>query len=401
MASIEKKLKILYIITKSNWGGAQRYVFDLATHLPKDQFEPIVVLGGSGLLKEKLEMAGIQTITLPDLERDMSLTKEVRAFLNICSVLKKIKPDIVHLNSSKAGGLGALAARFYNLSLKLSTFNFTLSTSKVLFTAHGFAFKEKRKPLIKKILEYLSWLTILLSDTTIVVSQDDKEKAGQFLFVQPKIVLIHNGIGSIAFKEKDKARQMLAGKTPVAANSLWIGTIGELHKNKGLEYAIAAIGKIVHQETARKIKPEGILYVVLGGGEERSNLEAFIQREKLEGTIILAGERPEAAELLKAFDIFLIPSLKEGLPYVLLEAGQAGLPTVATSVGGIPEVVKDMVSGIILKEKRPKEIADALTFLIEHPEKMKEFGEELQKTVREKFTLQGMVEKTIAIYSGI
>ena len=115
---------------------------------------------------------------------------------------------------------------------------------------------------------------------------------------------------------------------------------------------------------------------------------------------MLIGEYLNAASLLYAFDIFLLPSLKEGLPYALLEAGVAGLPVIATNVGGVPEIIEDMKSGIIIKEKRPKEIEEALKFLIDHPEKRKEFGEQLQKTVVQNFTLERMVKETVALYKA-
>ncbi len=393
-----KKLKILYIITKGNFGGAQRYVFDLATNIPKDIFEPIVAIGGSGILKDKLELAGIQTLAIPDLERDISFIKEIRAFINIFKTIKEIAPDIVHLNSSKAGALGSLASRFYNLSLKLETFNFQLSTCKVLFTAHGFPFKEKRKFLQRKILEYASWFTIFCSHTTIVVSRDDRERAEKFVFVQSKIKLIHNGIAVPKFKTRTEARKIIAEKIgcQIAENQLWIGSVAELHKNKGLEYAISGIAKIFSE----KPLASEFVYIIIGGGEERENLETLIKQEKLEDKVFLAGEYNGASELLKAFDIFLLPSLKEGLPYALLEAGVAGLPTVATNVGGVRDVMDDMKSGIIVKEKRPKEIADAVRYLSEHEDKRKEFGEQLAKKVETEFRLERMVKETVAVYKN-
>jgi len=391
----QKKLKILFIITKSNFGGAQRYVYDLATHLPKDQFESVVALGGSGILKAKLEAAGIQTIILPDLERDISIVKEWRAFVNIFKVIKETRPDIVHLNSSKAGALGALAARFYNFFLKLST--------KIIFTAHGWAFKEKRKSVSKKMIEYISWITVFLSHQTIVVSDDDREKARAFIFVQPKIVLIHNGIDKPIFKKKNEARGILSEKIGqmIGDETLLIGSIAELHKNKGLEYAVAALALIKRQQIGRETPADKITYVIVGEGEERENLEIAITREGLKDSILLAGEIPGAAQFLKAFDIFLLPSLKEGLPYVLLEAAWAGLPVVATNVGGVTEVIADMKSGIVVKEKRPKEIADALTFLIGNKAKRKEFGLSILETVETEYTLEHMLGETIALYKRL
>src|SRR5690348_6940862 len=108
--------KILYVITKSNWGGAQRYVFDLATHLPAG-YEPVVALGGTGgagagtgLLAEKLKAAGIRVVYVQAFMRDISVTKDLGALAELTRLFKKERPDAVHLNSSKAGGVGALAA---------------------------------------------------------------------------------------------------------------------------------------------------------------------------------------------------------------------------------------------------------------------------------------------------
>ncbi|MES2088275.1 MAG: glycosyltransferase [Patescibacteria group bacterium] len=403
MDSGKKKLKILFIITKSNFGGAQRYVFDLATKLPKDSFEPMVALGGKGYLKNKLESAGVPTFSISGLERDVRVLKEIKAFFNIYKIIKETQPDIVHLNSSKAGALGAVAAHLYNLSLKLSAFNFQLSTCKVLFTAHGWAFKEKRKPFTKKIIEYLSWVTIFLSHRTIVVSNDDREKVKEFIFVQEKISVIHNGIEKPVFKSRDEARKIINQKIgkQLDDKKIWIGTIAELHKNKGLDHAINACSLLIRPNNFENVTPDKIVYVIIGGGEEKNNLELLIKQEKLEDIVSLAGEYPGAAELLQAFDVFLLPSLKEGLPYVALEAGQASLPTIATNVGGIPEIIEDMKSGILIKEKRPKEIAHALSYLIAHPEKNKEFGENLKKTVETKFTLEKMVEETITLYKTL
>src|SRR3989344_1038967 len=102
--------KILYCITKSNWGGAQRYVYDLATHLPAE-FEAAVVLGGDGALKTRLEIAGIPTIPLSRLERDIHIRGDIKTFFELLGIFRRERPDIIHLNSSKMGILGTLAAR--------------------------------------------------------------------------------------------------------------------------------------------------------------------------------------------------------------------------------------------------------------------------------------------------
>lgn len=390
------KKKILYIITKSNFGGAQRYVYDLATHLPKDKYEVTVALGGKGTLRTKLEEAGIAVISIPRLARDIDLCAEVAVFFELLSILRRNRYDIVHLNSSKIGGLGALAVFVLNSYSKLTAKSHKL---KAVFTAHGWAFKEKRRLPVKKVLEYASWLTMLFCDMTIVVSKDDWEKVRHFLFVERKIRLVHNGIDQPAFKNRTEARNIIAERIArhIADDRVWVGSIAELHKNKGLEYAIDGIAKIKSERT-NELRGKMLAYIVIGGGEEETNLRSVVAREGLEDSVFFTGEIPAAAELLKAFDIFMLPSLKEGLPYVLLEAGWAGLPTVATAVGGVPEVIDDMRSGVIIKAKRPKEISDALTFLATHENKGKEFGERLKENVEKKFSLNAMLSATMEAY---
>lgn len=406
MTTEQQKIKILYVITKSNWGGAQRYVYDLATRAPKDYFEVFVALGGNGPLKEKLDSAGIQTFSIDGLARDINIFKEISAFFQLLSILKKTRPNIVHLNSSKAGALGGLAARLYNFYiffLRMFHVPCSMLHVQIVFTAHGWAFKEKRSALSKKIIEYISWFTVVLSHVTIVVSKDDREKIKHFLFIQSKIKVIYNGIELPTFKEKNAARDILSEKIGFKPNEncLWIGTIAELTKNKGIEYAIDGVAKLVHNETSKKIGSEEIVYLIIGGGEEREALEKIREREKLEKHVFFVGEYRGASELLKAFDIFLLPSLKEGLPYTLLEAGAASLPTIATNVGGVTEIIEDMKSGVVIKSKRSKEIAEAIGFLIEHSDKRESFGAELQKSVRTEFTLERMVKNTIAVYETV
>ncbi len=399
MPQENKKTKILYMITKSNWGGAQRYVFDLATNLSKDKFDVAVALGGDGLLKTKLEEKGIKTIGIPSLERDVNLLKEFKSLLSIYKIINNFKPNIIHLNSSKAGGLGAAIARIYNLRFQFDQKQ-KHNLIKIIFTAHGWAFKEKRKFLFKKMIEYSSWLTVILSHKTIVVSDDDKEKVKDFLFIQNKIEMIHNGIDQTNYKNRNESRQIIsqAINKPISDSTFLIGSIAELHKNKGLEYAIGAYGLLLQQENLDE-KIKNASYVIIGDGEEKKSLEEAIKREKLENNVYLLGQYNNAAELLKAFDLFLIPSLKEGLPYVLLEAGQAGLPIIATSVGGITEVVDDMKSGVIIREKRSKEIAECLAFLINHENKRKEFGEKIVEKIKNEYTLQKMLDETQKIYT--
>ena len=374
------KTKILYIITKSNWGGAQRYVYDMAMGISKNGYEAVVALGGNGTLKEKLGGAGIRTITIPNLERNVNIFSEWKVFFDLLKIYRIERPNVIHLNSSKIGGLGALAGRFAKIK-------------RIIFTVHGWAYKEDRNFISRKIIKFLSWLTIIFSHKTIAVSLDDYRTAPK-LFVKKKTRMIHNGISEIKFKEKSAVRNELkkyAGMS-IPKGALIIGTISELHKNKGLPFMIRAVHSLIK-------KGYNITFFIISDGEEKIRLERFIERLGLQDRVFLTGHIDKASEFLQGFDIFTLTSVKEGLPYVLLEAGLAGLPIVATKIGGIPEIVENMKSGILVHPKNALEAERALSFLIDFKKKKEEFGNNLKEKVERDFTLEQMVADTVNLYS--
>lgn len=384
MSSEDKKIKILYLITKSNWGGAQVYLYSLATTLPRDKYDVLVLHGGEGLLSDKLNKAGIQTIKIDGLDRDIKLGDEIKVFFKLIKIFKEEKPDIIHVNSSKIAGLGSLTGRLAGIK-------------KIIFTAHGWPFNEDRSFWQKTLILMLSYLTTVLTHKTIVIAQKELDQTKNWPFVQNKINFIYNGIPKIDFLSKDEAQNLISKKIGFEnkKNILWIGTISELTKNKGLEYAINAINKLKKDLN----EWNGIFVIIGSNGEEKENIKNLIKGKKLEKNIFIAGFIENASKYLKAFDIFLLSSVKEGFPYALLEAGQSGNATVSTRVGGTGEIIDNLENGILIHPKREKEIANAIRFYMENPEKMALFGTKLESKIKLKFSIEKMVEKTFKLYN--
>jgi len=372
-------MKILYVITKSNWGGAQRHVFDLATAMKAKGHEVMVALGGDGMLKQRLDAAGIFTFSISSMGRDISVSKDTGSFRAIYTILKNKKPDVIHLHSPKAAGLGSLAGRL-------------LRTKLIVTTVHGWSFNEPRAWYARAVIAFFSWITLILSHTTILISDKDYKQALLFPWVKQKIALIPLGIATPTFVSVDGAKQHIAKLLNIdTTKRVMIAAIAELHRNKGLEYLVKAVKVVVERH------PQ-VLCLIIGDGEDRAALTALIAALKLENHVYLPGFMGEAAEYLKAFNVFVLPSRKEGLPYVLLEAGSASLPVVATTVGGIPEIVEDMKSGILVQPKNSRELAHALTFMIEHPEERRKFGNALKERITTKFGLEKMLEAVEKLY---
>ena len=370
----DRNKKILYLITKGNWGGAQRYVFDLATSLPHDQFEVSVVLGGDGLLKEKLAArSNVKTFSLPELQRDVSIVKDIRSFFSLLRIIKKERPGIMHLNSSKAGALGALVARIAGVK-------------RIIFTVHGWPFNEERGWFRKSLLWLASYITALLSTEIIVITSLDFEQAKAMPLVAHKTHLIFNGTGNLEFLSRGEARKELG----LQRDDLVVGSIGELTGNKNYPELVSIVANLYRTHLDFKL-------IIIGEGEDSTQITSFIQETLvIDGRARRLGFKEDAYKYLQAFDIFALNSRKEGLPYVLLEAGRAGLPVVATSVGGIPDIIDDGKTGLLVTSERNME--EALQKLLTEKETRETLGSALKERVERTFSFERMVRETLTLY---
>ncbi len=410
--------KILYFITQSELGGAQRYVFDLANNI-KGDFKVAVAIGeqgNKGKLAKILQENNIEYFVIRNLKRKISPINDIIAFFKIIKLINIYKPDIIHLNSSKISVLGSLASLFIK-SRDL----------RIIYTVHGWVFNEPLPDWQKNLYIKIEKYTAKFKNKIICVSEYDKCVALNYKVAPAeKLITIHNGIAPIEFYEKEEAKKILISKIqsnilkeaeqPVKsprpkdeklnpasfdyaiADKLLIGSIGNLYKTKGFEYLIEAADIIINKN---KITA---LFIIIGRGSELKNLTNLIKKYNLEYNFILAGGVSEASKLLKAFDIYICSSVKEGLPYSILEAMSAGLPIITTSVGGIPEMIVDPSTDLKLANGSIAMSADAQGLAM----KIMEFaadktlaailGEKSKQDVNKNFGLEKMVTETKKVY---
>lgn len=382
MSKDMKKVKIIYFITKSVWGGAQKYVYDFAVSLPKNIYELLVVAGSEGgVLLTKLQDANIKTIHLENFGRNIKIVNDFKIFRKIIKIIKTEHPDIIHLNSSKMGALGALAGKLYNIP--------------TIFTAHGWAFNEERPALQKLLIKIAVWLTIFISTKTIAVSDKVKKDVLLFPFISKKVSVINNGIIVPNLLSKTKAREKLL-PSKLHINTLVLGTISELHTNKGLIYTLGALNTL-----SKKFLEIPIFYVVIGEGEERKALEDYVKKHNLSSVVFFAGAIDNASQFLNAFDVFILSSITEAFPYTLLEAGHVGLPVIATDVGGVSEIIENNKTGLLIKSKSDEEIINAILFYLKSDTLRKKYGSALKEKVSNSFSKDKMLKKTVDIYKYI
>lgn len=371
--------KILYLITKSNWGGAQRYVFDLATHLDAKDFDVVVALGGTGKLYDELKAQNIRTISLESLQRNISIIEEFRALKELWHHIRNEKPDILHINSSKAGGLGACIGRLAGVP-------------KIIFTAHGWAFNEERPVWQRAFIKVLHWITVLLAHTTITVS-DTARMQMNLPFTKARMVTIHNGRAPSHLFAREVAREFFMHTLPALIpymHDFWSVTIAELHPIKQHKVIIHALHEVV------KTSPN-VRHIIIGAGELRGELQALVHSLHLDEHVFFAGHIHEASQYLSAFDAFVLASKSEGLAYVVIEACVAGLPIIASDVGGIPEIITHEVSGLLVPSGDVATLSTAMHQVARDEALRRRLGENAALRSKD-FTFDNMLRETLTVY---
>jgi glycosyltransferase involved in cell wall biosynthesis len=209
-----------------------------------------------------------------------------------------------------------------------------------------------------------------------------------------KITKIHTALPSISFETRNDARAALFPTHVVNAhqNDLWLVSTGEHTQNKNLGMLIDALSRLKEQSYTN------LFLTLMSDGELHTHLQSLVTLHGLTEQVYFTGFVPEARMFLKAFDVFLMPSLKEGFPYGLLEAGSAGLPVIGSNVGGIPELIRDGETGFLINPERPNTLVDALRKLKNEPALRVSFGEKLKTEVDTTYTLTRMVKETEHVY---
>ena len=377
-------MKILYIITQGECGGAQKNVVDLAVGMREAGHGVVVATGRqdtvtSRWLFDELRSAGFRAATpvrrlgvrlpqqpsvvpdlvvVPALRRDIRPFADILAFFQIIRLVRQLQPDIVHLHSSKAGSVGALAAKFAFVGVK------------VVYTVHGFVVAEPLSTPVKTFYRVSEYIASFFRDLVITVSARDEAIGRAEKLIHGRSVVIYNGLdqakkaGILAFSQ---AREALArflpasAATVLASNRRVIGIVAGLYPTKGISYLLDAIA-LVRDNTVGRGGVQEVPIIIIGDGVLRSELEVKTKRLKLTEQVFFVGMVDDAYRYLPAFDLIVLPSVKEGFPYVLLEALLAGRPFIASRVGGIPELVDMLPAGVahLVPPAEPRALAAAI-----------------------------------------
>ena len=403
----KEKIKLCHLITQSHFGGAQKYICDIANEL-SDEYNITIAFGegSSEELKKYIINSSVKVIKLKYLIRNINIFKDILAFFELVSFFKKNKFSILHLHSSKAGFIGAWAGKLAGVK-------------KIIYTVHGWVFKEKLSWFRKNIYLFSEKFGAKFKNKIICVSKNDYDIAlKNKVAKEEKLVLIYNGIKTnTEFLNKEKARETIFNKIrknnpsnslgfdlssleteshkpttnyiPLNENTRIIGTISNLYSNKGLEYLI---------ESAQKLNViyHNLVFIVIGSGPEEKKLKDLVNKKELNNFYFL-GTIDQASKYLKALDIFTLTSIKEGLPYTLLEALEAEIPIVSSNLDSLVEVIENNQNGLFFKATN----TDDLVYKIQSLLNNQDFANKLKfnsKNSLQKFNFSEFINNIKTLY---
>ncbi len=357
---------IAHLMASPFFGGPEKQMLGLARHLPESLRSIFVSFPEHGKCRPFLDevrrhgFAGLElTHNFPELRK---------AANEVTQTLRKLRPDMITCSGYKPDLLGWLAARRLGIPVVAVCHGWTSATWKV------------------RVNETLDRWVLRWMDAVVCVSQAQADKVLRAGVPQSKITVIRNAVGPEAFAEpapeyRDRLRSLFA------LPRRWIiGAAGRLSPEKGFDQFVEAAA------LAHRSNPD-LGFVIFGDGPMRGALARKIARHGLQGTVVLAGFRTDLERYLPHLDLAVIPSFTEGLPVILLEAFAAGVPVVATSVGGVPEVIDEGQSGWMVPAGDPISLAERICTMFRDDGRRRAMGQAGRERVKRQFTFARLADE--------
>ncbi len=365
---MENKQKILYIVTKSDLGGIQKYLHEIAKELPLN-IVPYFIMATPGYLSGELEKIGVskeQIFFVPMTNNIFNIFQHIKSNIQTLKLIKQIEPDLIHCNATTGGIVGAICG--------------AITKTPTIYTVHGWPFTNGItlwKQVFYKVLELF---ICKVYKKIICVSEYDRQIGIKALPVyQDKMITIHNGISDIPEEYK---------KTEFSKDELKIVMISRFCKQKDPYTLIFAVHELVKEGYNIKLD----LY---GYGQELNKVLNCIKNQN-DDNIQYRGEISDVTPILRNYDVYALISNWEGLPIGIIEAMRAGLPILVSDVGGNRECVKD--NGYLVKRQNIMDCRKQIKAIWDKREEIATLGKNSRKIFEEEFSVQKMVDRTITEY---
>lgn len=385
-----KKIKILRIIARLNIGGPAIHTVLLTKELNDDFFESVLLCGP--VSKEEGDMGyiadhyGVKPVYIRSLRRKINPFFDIMALYRIMRYIKMFRPDIVHTHTAKAGMLGRLAAILSRVPVRAHTF-------------HGNVF---RGYFSKRMTSFFVWVERALARFThaiVAISPSQKKDfVERYRITNPdKCRIIKLGFDIGQFLQKDEKGDVFRKRFTVGEDDILVGIVGRLVPIKNHRMFInAAEYAIKHADAGLRNR---IKFVIVGDGECRRELEAYVKFKKLESSLFFAGWARNTKEVYAGLDIACITSINEGTPVSLIEAMAASKPVVSTDVGGVRDALG--TCGIMVRSGDHRAMALEILSLARSPEERRNLGSRGREWARETYGKERLVSELRELYHAL
>src|SRR5712692_3676234 len=390
---LDRRTSVIHIITRLDRGGSARNTFLTVLGHDRKRFRVRLVYGRSmplmaeeaALMKVDLKLlsqAGVGVFEEPTLVRDVRPILDAWAMLALWRLLRRERPAIVHTHTSKAGVVGRLAAWLARVPI-------------VIHTPHGHIFYGYYGGVASAIIRLLERLLAKISDRIVTLTDRGAEKHVQYKIAGPeKFVTIHSGIDLAYFRSVHVDPAVKRKELGLPPDGAIVGTVGRLVPIKGLEWLLKAAPRVLAEF------PQAC-FVIIGEGPLLGELKELTSRLGIGLRVMFLGAREDVPECLATLDLFVLPSLNEGMGRVLLEAMAVGCPVVATRVGGIPDIVADGTNGLLVPPRDERARGEAILTLLRDRSRRAAYGEAARRHVDGRFDIETMVRNIERLYDEV
>ncbi len=360
-------MNILFVITRADAiGGAQVHVKDLAIALQSDRHKVLILTGESGIYNDDLREAGIESVSCEYLQKQINPIADGKSFRYILNVIDLFKPDLIAAHSSKTGILGRLASQ--------------ITKVPCIFTAHGWSFTTGIPEPNRTIYRWLEKLTASLADKIICVSEYDRQIGLKAGMNSQQLLTVHNGM-------KDVSPQLRAN--PAESDPVKIAMVARFDRQKD------------HATLIEAFKDVNAELILVGDGPSLVKTKQKVEQLGISHKVSFLGFRQDIAEILAQVQVYALISNWEGLPCTIIEAMRAGLPVIASDVGGVKEIVLEGQTGYLVPRGDIQGLRQKLNYLIGNEPARISMGIMGRQKYESQLTFKHMYEQTLTAYQEV
>jgi len=379
-----RTIRVAHVITRLCKGGAQENTFQTVRLANRDRFKVDLISGPTrgreGSIEDAVREAGIEVVRVPALVRAPAPVRDLSALYGLTRLFKERRYDIVHTHTSKAGFLGRLAA-------------YRAGVSIIVHTPHGNIFHGYFPKCVTRVFVWMERHAARRTDRIIELTPAGiDEHLAEWIGRPEQFVAVFSGIDLAPFDRAVERRDATRRRLGFGPETFVVGAAGRLAPIKGFTHFVAAAHRLA--EAAPEAR-----FILAGQGSGMHELRR--QAAGLGERFQFLGLRDDMADLMAAMDVFVLPSLNEGMGRVLLEAGAAGTPAVATAVGGVPDIIEHARTGMLVPPRDPQAIAEAVSALRRDPERRRALGRAARERIDPAYGLEPMVARIEALYEEL